>query len=141
MKAKGKRFCIILLVLVVLLASSAMTAYGANKKKAKKKGKTKTKTVQVVASESSTWTSQSAIRTNSGTNKTVYRYNKDSVCTGYTNNQGTTSYTLNAAGFITEKVTKTSSAAYNRLSESPARINTGFLRPDFSFSPTYFPTF
>jgi hypothetical protein len=28
-----------------------------------------------------------------------------------------------------------------RLSESPARINTGFLRPDFSFSPTYFPTF
>ena len=30
---------------------------------------------------------------------------------------------------------------HNRLSESPARINTGFLRPDFSFSPTYFPTF
>ena len=34
-----------------------------------------------------------------------------------------------------------SSSLLNRLSESPARINTGFLRPDFSFSPTYFPTF
>ena len=32
-------------------------------------------------------------------------------------------------------------AYLNRLSESLNRINTGFLRPDFSFSPTSFTDF
>ena len=150
MKAKGRRCCIILLALVVLLACSAMTAYGAKKKKTKKKVKAKTKTVQVVASESNTWTTQSAIRTNSGTYNKVYRYNKDGVCTGYTNNEGTTSYTLNAAGFITEEVTKAASGAmkyrtlYTRDSNGdPTQIiyyenRTGFSKPARTETYTYY---